>query len=152
MSERVIINGENLILGRLGTHVAKKLLKGFTVEIVNAEKIIISGKYKHILNAEKERFNIRTHTTPWSGPFHYRRPDMYVKRSIRGMLPWKKARGKDAYHRLLVHLGVPSKLKNEQLQTIEEADKKRLGRRFTTVGDLCRNLGWKSVMLEEGNA
>ena len=39
MGEKVVINGENLILGRLGSHVATKLLEGFDVEIVNAEKI-----------------------------------------------------------------------------------------------------------------
>ena len=152
MDERVIINGEDLILGRLGSHVATKLLQGYNVEIVNAEKIILSGDYQHLLQAEKERFNIRTKTTPWKGPFHYRRPDMFVKRSIRGMLPWKKTRGKEAYHRLMVHLGVPHNLENEQLVTIEDANKKRLNRRFITIGDLCRNLGWNASMMEEENA
>ena len=39
----MIINAENLILGRMTTYAAKKALQGEEVDIVNCEKAIITG-------------------------------------------------------------------------------------------------------------
>ncbi|MHA1840285.1 MAG: 50S ribosomal protein L13 [Candidatus Ranarchaeia archaeon] len=149
MEQILYIDGDYSILGRVGTHIASKLIEGFTVELVNAEKMIISGDPKSILERYKERFKIRTKTTPWRGPFHYRRPDMFVRRTIRGMLPWKKPSGKSAYHRLRVYIGVPGDLKETEFTKIKDASASRLNKRFITVADLCRQLGWENPLKEE---
>ena len=39
-----IYNGEGMLLGRLATRVAKDALLGEEVQVVNCEKIIVSGK------------------------------------------------------------------------------------------------------------
>ena len=44
-----IVNAEGLVLGRMATVVAKHLLQGEKVEIVNAEKAIISAGGKVII-------------------------------------------------------------------------------------------------------
>ena len=44
-----VIDADNLIMGRLASHVAKLLISGEEVAIVNAEKTIISGRKKNIL-------------------------------------------------------------------------------------------------------
>ena len=141
--ERVLyINSEKMVLGRLGSAIAPQLLNGYEIHILNAEKAIISGDKHSIINAYKEKLKIQTHTTPWKGPFHYRKPDRFVKRSIRGMLPWKKPRGKEAYKRLKVYIGVPHELKEKSFTAIPEAlvDRQRHG--FITIGDLCKQIGW----------
>ena len=48
----MIIDAKDLIAGRMGAFVAKQLLLGETVDIVNAEKAVISGK-KNVVFAER---------------------------------------------------------------------------------------------------
>ncbi|MHA1212625.1 MAG: 50S ribosomal protein L13 [Candidatus Heimdallarchaeota archaeon] len=104
MSNKVVIDAEGSILGRLSTNIAKRLLQGETVDVINVEKIVISGKPASTILRYKKKLDIRTKTNPLRGPFHYRNPDRFVRRTIRGMLPYKKPRGKAAYHRLKCHI------------------------------------------------
>jgi len=113
-SEETIIDAEGLILGRMASQVAKRLLNGEKIIIVNAEKAIIS-----------------------------RRPDMIVKRVIRGMLPRKKPRGKDALKRLRVYMGVPKDYEDKEKEKISEADARDLRGPYISVSELARNIGWK---------
>lgn len=50
----VLINAQGLIVGRLSSIVAKKLLEGDEVTIINAEKAILSGS-KTMTFAEYKR-------------------------------------------------------------------------------------------------
>ena len=43
-----VIDAENAILGRLASYVAKQVLKGEEIVIVNSEKAIITGNKKNI--------------------------------------------------------------------------------------------------------
>jgi large subunit ribosomal protein L13 len=110
----LIIDGEDLILGRLASYVAKEALEGKTVIIVNAEKVIISGSKKTVLQDVKRKMGTRTLGALKKSPIHYRRPDTYLRRVIRGMLPWKRARGKEAYRRIRVYMSIPSELTDEK--------------------------------------
>src|SRR3990172_3531481 len=100
----VVVNAEGLILGRMASKVAKKLLNGEEVVIVNAEKIIISGKRKNKI-AEAHLF--LEVGAPERGPFHYRRPDRILHKTVGGMLPLRQPKGKNAYKKLKVFMGVP---------------------------------------------
>lgn len=142
MREAKIIDASDLILGRLASTVAKRLLVGETILIVNAEKAVISGKKRSILGRYRERFGIKTLTAPWRGPFHYSRPDRFVKRTIRGMLPHKTWRGRRAYNRLIVHIGVPDEIENRPKETLPQASKGRIKGRYIRVYDLTKELGW----------
>jgi large subunit ribosomal protein L13 len=52
--QATIINAEGLILGRMASMIAKKLLSGEEIIIVNAEKAVLSGKRKSKVREAKE--------------------------------------------------------------------------------------------------
>ncbi|UCH37323.1 MAG: 50S ribosomal protein L13 [Candidatus Bathyarchaeota archaeon] len=140
MNNEVLIDGSGLILGRLASNVAKQILHGEKVIIVNAEKIIITGNRKDILLKFKKRLETRTLGSQSKAPKHTRRPDTYVRRVIRGMLPWKKPKGKEAFKRLKVFIGIPEKLDGQTLSTIPTA--KKTVQRGLTVGEMMAVFGW----------
>lgn len=135
-----VIDAEGLILGRMASQVAKRLLNGEKIIIVNAEKAIISGKRLSILR-EKQDFLQVGHFR--KGPLHPRRPDRIIKKVIRGMLPRKKPRGKDALKRLRVYMGVPKDYEGKEKERISEADGRNLRGPRIEVSELARNIGWK---------
>ena len=135
----VVVNGEGLILGRMCSKVAKRLLNGEQIIIVNAEKIIISGKRKSKV-AEAHKF--LEVGAPDRGPFHSRRPDRIVRKTVRGMVPWAQPKGKLAYKRLKVYLGVPLELKDRPLETIEQANAAKLTGPHFTLEELAVEIGW----------
>ncbi len=59
------------------------------------------------------------------------------------MLPYRKPRGRDAFRRLRVHIGVPRELDAADKESIPEAHLERLRGRYVTVGEIARNIGWK---------
>jgi len=140
-SDNIIIDADGLILGRLASSVAKRLMKGENIIILNAEKAAISGKKQHIVEEAKTFLEVGH---PRKGPYHPRRPDRIVSRTIRGMLPWRKPKGKEAYKRLRVYLGIPFTYENKPVQTILEASADKLKSPFITVSELAKEIGgWK---------
>jgi len=135
-----VIDAKGLILGRMASIVAKRLLQGETIFIVNAEKAAISGRRLSKVREARAFLNIGH---PGKGPFHPRRPDQIVRRAIRGMLPWKKPKGQQAYKRLRVFLGMPEELKGKVAQTIPDANADKLKCPYITVEELAREIGWK---------
>lgn len=135
----VVINAENARVGRLATHVAKELLNGNEVHIINAEKAVISGNPKEIHAKYLEKRSYQYKGNPDKSPKWPKVPHLFVRRLIRGMLPRKKARGRNAYGRLKVYCGAPESVKGE-VKVIKEADIGGLNR-YVRVGDLCKLLG-----------
>jgi len=137
-----IVDGKDLVLGRLASFAAKRLLAGEQVTVVNAEQVVISGKREATLDAYMAWLKTRNLTNPRKGPIHLKRPEELVRRTIRGMLPFDKPRGRAAYRRLRVHVGVPKSLGDKKMQTIPGASIEQLGtRRFIRVGELSKHLG-----------
>src|SRR4030065_238717 len=95
--QATLVNAEGLILGRMSSKVAKTLLNGEEVVIINAEKTVISGKKKSKILEAHIFLEVGA---PARGPFHYRRPDRFLRKTVRGMVPYKQPRGKAAYKRL----------------------------------------------------
>lgn len=141
-TEPMIIDATGLILGRVASTVAKRLLRGERIVIVNAEKAAISGRRLSIVGEAKTSLEIGH---PGRGPLHSRRPDHIVRRTVRGMLPWKKPKGKQAYKRLRVFLGVPEKFKDKATHTIPEADAQKLRCSYIKVEELAKRIGWTPV-------
>ena len=104
----IVVDATNHVAGRLASHVAKLLLQGNRVSIVNCEKIMISGSRSNIVNEYKDFLKISSILNPKHGPFHPRRPDTIMTRMIRGMLPREKPSGIAAHKRLRAHIGIPS--------------------------------------------
>jgi large subunit ribosomal protein L13 len=134
-----LINADGLILGRMASIVAKKLLNGEKVIIVNAEKAVISGKKKSKVAEAKEFLEVGA---PLRGPFHYRRPDRILRKTVRGMLPFKQPKGKNALKKLNVFISVPEDLKDQQLVSLEEAQAAKLKGPYLTLAELAKELGW----------
>ena len=138
---RTVIDADGLILGRMASIVAKRLLEGERIDIVNAESVVVSGKRLQILKDRKEFLEVGGRQD--KGPFHHRKPNAIVRRTIRGMLPHRKTRGRDAFGRLKVHIGVPRELVDSETESIPDAHLDRLRGRYITVGEIARNIGWK---------
>ncbi len=136
-----VINGEGLLLGRLASVVAQRALAGEEIAIINAEKAIISGSRARVFaNYQHKRSR---GSTGW-GPFVPRRPDHLMKRTIRGMLPYKRPRGVDAMKRVRCYVGIPSELAGKETEILTEAHMDRLNNvQFVTLGAVCTFLGAK---------
>lgn len=137
----VLINAQGLIVGRLSSIVAKRLLEGDEVTIINAEKAIISGSKSSTFREYKQTVD---RGTTEKGPYFPKRPDAIITRTIRGMLPYKAQRGKDATARLRVYIGTPAELQGKPAETLEKASVDRLSSyRYVELGELSRQLGAK---------
>ena len=137
----MIINAENLILGRMGSRVVKKALLGEKIDIVNCEKAVVTGSKKNVLFKAREKLEIGQ---PSKGIFVQRQPDRFVRRAIRGMLPYKQEKGRSAYSRIMCWIGVPEAFKGQKIETVAEADVSKVPNlKFVTVKDICRHLGGK---------
>ena len=137
-----VVNAEGLILGRMSSKVAKKLLNGEEVVIINAEKTVISGKKKSKILEAHVFLEVGA---PERGPFHYRRPDRIVRKTVRGMLPMDKVKGKNALANLKVFLGVPEELKNQKPESVPDAQATKLRGPQFTLAELAKEIGWHQV-------
>ena len=106
----IVVDATDHIAGRLSSNVAKLLLKGNRVALINCEKIMISGKRSSIIKEYRDFLEIASILHPKHGPFHPRRPDTIITRMIRGMLPREKTSGIQAHKRLRAHIGTPKEL------------------------------------------
>lgn len=107
----ILIDAKDCLLGRLATYAAKYALQGNNVIVVNCEKAYISGSKQNVF---EDYLNRKARGTPRKGPYLLRMPDKIVRRTIRGMLPYKKASGRDAYKRVFCYIGFPDEYKNEK--------------------------------------
>ncbi|MBI2597806.1 MAG: 50S ribosomal protein L13 [Candidatus Diapherotrites archaeon] len=102
-----VIDGTTHRLGRLASSIAKRLLKGEQIDVVNSEKVIIIGNREQIIKKYRVRQSLQHHGNPKGGPKFYKMPNMIVKSAVRGMLPSKTTTGRDALKRFKAHIGVP---------------------------------------------
>ncbi|MFH1592743.1 MAG: 50S ribosomal protein L13 [Candidatus Woesearchaeota archaeon] len=134
----MIIDANNLIAGRLGTVAAKRALLGEEVFIVNSEKAVITGSKKIILGKYADQSK---RGEPFHGPFLPKTPDRFLKRLIRGMLPYKQFKGLSAFKRIKCYSGVPEGFKDKKLETIEKANVLKMQNlKYISVGMLCKLL------------
>ena len=138
----IVIDATDHIAGRLSSNVAKLLLKGNRVSIVNCEKIMISGTRSNIIKEYRDFLEISSIINPKHGPFHPRRPDTIMKRMIRGMLPRKKPSGLTAHKKLRTYIGSPKELSSFEKIQFEKAKIKRSSSNYTTMGELGKTIGW----------
>jgi len=132
----MIIDGTDLIMGRLATFVAKKSLLGEEVNVVNCEKVLITGTKKNIFAGYVRRMQMGI---PTKGPFLQRAPDKIVKRAIRGMLPVKQEKGEKAYKRIRCYKGIPESFKGEKIETVQTANISKIPNlKYMSVGEISR--------------
>jgi len=134
-----VIDAQGLILGRLASSVAKDLLNGEQVAIINAEKAFITGRPKMIYSEYKKKRDLKH---PRKGPFFPKRPDRILKRTVRGMIPYQTPSGRKAFKNLKVYIGTPREFQGKKIQQVEHAKNVRKSSGIE-LGDVSRFLGGK---------
>ena len=142
ISSPIVVDATDHIAGRLSSNVAKLLLKGNRVSIVNCDKIMISGTRSNIISEYQEFLDINSINHWKHGPKHPRRPDTIMKKMIRGMLPREKSSGKAAHKRLRTFIGSPKEVKSFKKIKFEKAMIKKASSNYTTMAELGRTIGW----------
>ncbi|HVQ00384.1 MAG TPA: 50S ribosomal protein L13 [Candidatus Thermoplasmatota archaeon] len=133
-----IIDAQGAVLGRLCTTVAKRLLKGEEIAVVNAEKAIVTGKKAMIKAHYKQEREVGTYR---KGPFYPRMPDQIVKRTVRGMIPYQEPHGRAAFKRLKCYIGVPKEFSGQTFEKVTVAEKQPAD--FMTIQEIAQSLGAK---------
>jgi large subunit ribosomal protein L13 len=141
-TKSILVDGTNLIAGRLCSNVAKLLLQGNRVSIVNCDKIMISGKRNSIVEEYKTFLKIASIINPKHGPFHPRRPDTIISRMVRGMLPRTKPSGQAALKRLRAYIGIPNELRSLEKIQFDKSKIRRTNAYYTSMAELGRTIGW----------
>lgn len=108
----MIVNAEDQVLGRLCSRVSKRLMDGEEISVVNCGRAIITGNPDETLKKYLEKKEIGD---PEHGPFHEQRVEGVLRRTVRGMLPHKKPKGREALQRLETYSGNPFDEEGEQI-------------------------------------
>jgi large subunit ribosomal protein L13 len=131
----VVVDARDCILGRVASEVAQKILAGQRVAVVNAEDAVITGNKEDTL----ETYRTRAEVGSDRGPYYPKRPDRIFKRAIRGMVPYKKEHGREAFENVRVYVGNPY---DEDGDVLEGTSLDRLSNiKFISLGEISEKLG-----------
>jgi large subunit ribosomal protein L13 len=134
-----VVDATNMIFGRAASQIAKRLINGEEIHIINAEKFVIVGNPVEIVGRYKVKRTLKNKADPEKSPKWPKVPHMLVKRMIRGMLPRENSRGKAALERLMVYTGNPKNM--DTSLKIENASFDGLAK-HVTIHELCRKIGY----------
>jgi len=132
---KLVYDGTDVVFGRIASVVAKELLKGNSVDLINCEEIIISGDKKLLAKKILAKREMGSGGSI-KGPKYPRVADRLVKRMIRGMLPRDRMKGQDAYRRLKCYIGAENL--EEGVKIIKVEHKKPM--KFATIKEIVRLL------------
>jgi large subunit ribosomal protein L13 len=131
----VVVDARDCIMGRVASTVAQRALDGESVAVVNAEDAVITGTEDDVMETYRKRAELGSD----SGPYYPKRPDGIFKRAIRGMVPYKEDRGREAFDSIRVYVGNPH---DEDGEVLEGTSLDRLSSiRFVTLGEVSAELG-----------
>ncbi|MFB6234520.1 MAG: 50S ribosomal protein L13 [Halopenitus sp.] len=135
----VVVDARDCILGRVASNVAEQALDGDKVAVVNAEDAVITGNEDATMDTYRTRANLGSD----SGPYFPKRPDGIFKRTIRGMVPYKEDRGREAFDNVRVYVGNPYEDDDEYEEIVLDGTSlDRLSNiKFTTLGTISEKLG-----------
>ncbi|ADB61426.1 ribosomal protein L13 [Haloterrigena turkmenica DSM 5511] len=135
----VVVDARDCILGRVASEVAQRALDGERIAVVNAEEAIITGDEEDVFGTYRKRLQLQSD----SGPYYPKRPDTIFKRSVRGMLPYKKPRGREALDSVRIYVGNPYEHDDDsEAEVLEGTSLDRLSNiRFVQLGEVSEQLG-----------
>ncbi|XP_051172218.1 60S ribosomal protein L13a isoform X2 [Leptopilina boulardi] len=142
----ILIDGRGHLLGRLAAIIAKKTLEGNRIIVVRSEQLNISGNFFRNKLKFMSFLRKRCNVNPARGPFHFRAPSKILWKTVRGMVPHKTQRGKDALRRLKVYEGCPPPYDRRKRVVVPGAMRVmclKPGRKYCHVGRLSHEVGWK---------
>jgi large subunit ribosomal protein L13 len=130
----VVVDARDCIMGRVASQVAQRALDGETVAVVNAENAVITGREEDVMETYVTRANVGSDR----GPNYPKRPDRIFKRAIRGMVPYKETKGREAFENIRVYVGNPY----DEAEVLEDTSLDRLSNiKFISLGEISENLG-----------
>ncbi|MEF8807236.1 MULTISPECIES: 50S ribosomal protein L13 [Natronomonas] len=130
----VVVDARDCIMGRVASQVAQRALDGETVAVVNAENAVITGREEDVMETYQTRANVGSDR----GPEYPKRPDRIFKRAIRGMVPYKETKGREAFENVRVYVGNPY----DEAEVLEDTSLDRLSNiKFISLGEISENLG-----------
>jgi len=130
----IVVDTQDCILGRVASQVAERALDGERIAVVNAERAVITGSEEQLT----QKYLDRRERGSDRGPYYPKRPDRIFKRSIRGMLPYKRPRGRKALESVRVYVGNPY----DEAERLDDTSLDRLSNiRFVSLGDISESLG-----------
>ena len=132
-----VVDAAGHVAGRLASLVSKRLLRGETIAVVNAEQAILTGGRAWLFAEFRHRRDIGSSR---KGPYYPARPDRILHRTIRGMLPYQRPHGRAALRRLRVYVGIPEDLRDQPLERAEVATRITTTR-YATLAEISRRLG-----------
>ncbi|ESS06018.1 MAG: LSU ribosomal protein L13P [uncultured archaeon A07HB70] len=131
----VVVDARDCILGRVASEVATRAIAGDAVAVVNAERAVITGNEESTMSVYRKRADIGSD----SGPYYPKRPDGIMKRAVRGMVPYKTDRGREAFENVRVYVGNPF---DGEGTVVEGTSLDRLSNiNFTSLGEVSEQLG-----------
>ena len=142
----VVVDARDCIVGRVASQVAQRALDGDRVAVVNAERAVITGSEGDVMSTYRERDAVGSD----QGPNYPKRPDRIFKRAVRGMVPHKETRGREALERVRVYVGNPyddGAAADEEADAVEPAvlEGTSLDRlstiKFVSLAEVSENLG-----------
>jgi large subunit ribosomal protein L13 len=136
---KVVIDGENSIMGRVASFAAKQALQGKEVAIVNADKVFIIGNKKDIIQkflTQKQRGK----GAKMRGPIIKTNVERLLKRSIRGMMKYKEGRGKIAFKKIRCYVGVPSEFEKAEKISVHKLEESKKGLTLKEVSNSLKGI------------
>jgi large subunit ribosomal protein L13 len=141
----IIVDASKLIIGRMSSNVAKLLLKGNSVVVINAEKALFSGNTKSIINERLKRKELKSVINPKLSPHNPRHPDKILHKIIGGMLPRRKTKGQLALKRLKIYTSTPTQYNGIEKHDFPDAKTRKPLQYYTSLKEVSTALGWRSV-------
>lgn len=132
----IVLDGKNIILGRLCSYAAKQALLGKNIVIVNCNDVILSGNKENIVG-EYSRIR-KLDTLNLRGPILPKVAEKIVKRTIRGMLSYKQARGYEAWKRVMCYNTVPAEYESSKKIVLKEFSSENKNVKTLTLGEVAR--------------
>ena len=135
-----VVDARDCIMGRVASQVAERALDGEKVAVVNAEQAVITGSREDTVETYRERRRVGSDR----GPAYPKRPDGIFKRSVRGMVPHRKDRGREALSNVRVYVGNPYDGNGEaaEAEVLEGTSLDRLSNiKFVHLGEVSEALG-----------
>ena len=139
----VVVDAAQQVAGRMASKIAKLLIEGKHVVVLNAETSLMSGSKKNIFAEYMQRKELKSIVNPINAPHRPRQPNMILNRIIRGMLPRRKPKGQNAFRRLKVHIGIPTPYRSVEKMTFEDAKPNKPLQLYVTLGEIAVNQGWR---------
>ncbi|MDO8460527.1 MAG: 50S ribosomal protein L13 [Nanoarchaeota archaeon] len=113
---KIVIDATDGILGRVASYAAKQALRGKEVAIVNCKHAVLTGRKRSIIE-EYQEARLRGGSS-MKGPFFPKQPQKIMKRTIRGMLPYKKERGDAAMKSIMCYDALPAEYEKSEKITL----------------------------------